>query len=240
MSLARWMVVNVIVVVLVGGVLVVLRTIPPPADPNDPSEVGMMKATVMRRNLKQASDAANNRVGKGQMSPIEAKEKVSATAETLLSDLKPDNIPDSDLWEYGEVLWTAKEWKRAIPVLEKAVKVAIEAKDEDRRVNDTLRLAQCYVGQGDVPKGIATVRKTFDVGVTGSAPILPSLVFEFVPMSRGKGFDPDLVKLLEDAIPIYAKTEVDEETKPGKDFILARPAIIREAERHISRLKRSV
>ncbi len=240
MSLARWMVVNAVVVVLVGGVMVALRTIPAPPDPNDPEEVGMMKATVMRRNLKQASDAANARVGKGQMSQTEAKDKVSATAETLLNDLKPDNIPDSDLWEYGEVLWTAKEWERAIPVLEKALTVASESKDEDRRINDTLRLAQCYVGNGDIPKGIETVRKTFDVGPTGSAPILPSLVFEFVPMAQGKGFDPDLVKLLQDAIPIFAKTEVDESTQPGRDFIIARPAIIREAERHIARLKRSV
>lgn len=234
MSLGRWMVVNVIVVVLAGGVMVFLRTIPPPPDPNDPSQVGTMKPTVLRRNLKQTSDAANSRVMKGQMSPLEAKDKVSEAAERMLEGVSADNIPDEDLWEYGEVLWTAKEWKKAIPVLEKAVKVA---KTEDRRINDSLRLAKCYAGDGDVKKGIATVRTTFDASPQGTAPLLNSLVFEFVPIAKGKGQDAELVKLLEEAIPIYQKTEVDPKSEGGQRFLAARPAIIREAQRQIAELK---
>lgn len=234
MSLGRWMVVNAIVVVLAGGVMVFLRTIPPPPDPNDPSQVGMMKPTVLRRNLKQASDAANSRVGKGEMSPLEAKDKVSEAAEKMLESVSADNIPAEESWEYGEVLWTAKEWKKAIPVLEKAVKAA---KTEDRRINDSLRLAKCYAGDGDVVKGIATVRTTFNASNKDTAPLLNSLVFEFVPIAKGKGHDAELVKLLEEAIPIYQKTEVDPKSEAGQRFLVARPSIIREAQRQIAELK---
>jgi tetratricopeptide (TPR) repeat protein len=232
--MSRWTLVNVGVVLIAGAAFVAIRNTSAPPDPNDPNEVGVLQPTVMRRNLKHASDAANERVGKGQMSASEAKEKVSESAEQILKNLKIDQIPDKDLWEYGEVLWTAKEWETAIPVLEKAVQVATT---EDRRINDSLRLAKCYAAVNKVNKALEIARSTLNAKPEDSAPLMLALTKELAPVAKGKGKDKELAQLIEDAIPVYQKTEVDQTTEEGKNFLLARPFHISEAWKLIAELR---
>lgn len=224
--MSRWMIINVGVVLVAGAAMVALRNVDAEPDPNDPNEVGVLQPTVMRRNLKHASDAANSRVGKGEMSSAEAKEKVSTEAENILKNLKIEDIPDEDLWEYGEVLWTAKEWDKAIPVLEKAVATA---KSEDRRINDTLRLAKCYAATGQVDKALETARTTLNAKPEDTAPLMLALTQEIAPSAKGKGKDEELAKLIEDAIPVYQDTVVDPNTDVGKNFLRARPYHIKDA-----------
>jgi hypothetical protein len=231
-----WTILNVGIVVIFAAFVIAIRNVSPLPDPNDPNEVGVLKPTVLRRNLKWASDAANFRVDQGQMTETDAKGKVQESAEVLLKDIRVDKIPDEDLWEYGEVLWTAHEWAKATPVLEKAVKVA---KIEDRRINDSLRLAQCYAGQGDVVKALAMARSTLNAGPKDSAPLMPSILFELAPMLKGKGHDAELAKLIEDTVPVYDKTEVDPSTQPGRDFLFARPHLVKKALDLVDELKKS-
>lgn len=228
------MIVNVGVVLIAGALVVLLRTSNSPPDPNDPNDVGTLQPQVMRRNLKRASDVANNRVDSGEISEKEAKDFVSDEAETILKNLKAETAPEGDLWEYGEVLITAKEYRKAIPVLEKAVEVA---KTEDRRINDSLRLAQCYAAIQEIDKAIATTRKTFNAGPKDSAPLLLAINKDIVPLAKGHGKDEELAKLIEDAIPIYEKTEVDPATEAGRNFLIARPFHVREAKKLIEELR---
>jgi len=228
------MIVNIGVVLIAAALAVYVRTSHSIPDPNDPNDVGTLQPQVMRRNLKRASDVANVRVDSGEISEKEAKEFVSDEAETILKNLKVGSVPDEDLWEYGEVLITAKEYSLAIPVLEKAVQVA---KTEDRRINDTLRLAQCYAATAKVDKAIETARATLDAGPKDSAPLLLALTKDIAPFAKGKGHDEELARLIEDAIPVYEKTEVDPATEAGKNFLIARPFHIREAKALMKELR---
>lgn len=230
-----WFAMNVVIVCSAGFAVYFLRSHPRPVDPNDPAEVGVLQPTVMRRNLKRTSDAANFRVGKGEMTETEAKKRVTEQAEAILKNLKPEEIPDDELWEYGEVLWTAKEWDQAIPVLEKAVKLA---KTEDRRINDSLRLAKCYAAVGRVDEAMSLARSTFDAKPEDTAPLLLAITKEIAPEARGKGKDKELAQLIEDAIPIYLQTVVDVNTDEGKNFIGARPFHIRDAWQLVADLRR--
>ncbi|MEQ1936106.1 MAG: hypothetical protein ABL962_19805 [Fimbriimonadaceae bacterium] len=221
-----WWTMTAVLAVLAVIVLLQLRGLEPPPDPNDPAKNKLMASEVLLRNLRVTSDAANMRVAKGEWGPRRAKRKVSEAAADMVAHIKIENIQPSEAWEYGEVLWTAKQWDKAAEVLELAVKAA---QSEDRRINDTLRLAQCYVALEQVDKGIALARTTFNAKPADSEPLIPSILFELVPLARNQGKNLALAKLLEDAIPIYAGTKLEAGSQRERDFQVAKPHLIKQA-----------
>lgn len=195
-------------------------------DPNDPNVATAHRAEVLHRNLHWASDAANARVYRGEISSNKAKDLVAEYASELTSKVKISQVHPDDAWIYGDLFLTAKNWDMAKQALTIAV---AHAKDEDRRVNDSLRLAQAYGMLNDVPKAIALAKTTFSAPPTEKAPILPAILLTVVPAARGKGHDEELARLLEGAIKQHELTIVDPKLAPGKAFLMARPVHIAHA-----------
>jgi hypothetical protein len=198
-------------------------------DPNDPVAAGIMAPDVIRRQLKGTSDMLMDRVGAGQLSDQQFRALIAKRANELLKDLPLDKVEPARAWEYGEVFKTAEKWDLAKQAEQIAVDHAIKTKNEDRRVNDLLRLALAEVHLNDIPGAIRDAQKTMDVAPEGSAPILPAVLLEIVPAARGRGHDPELAQLLEKAIGKHMSTVVDPTTEAGKAFLYARPHHVRAA-----------
>lgn len=197
-----------------------------PPDPNDPNEVGSAQPEVLRRNLKYASDALLERQMKGEITDVQFHEMLTQYAKDLLGKLKLESIDPKKAWEYADVYRTAQDWRTTEALLRIAVKAA---KDEDRRVVDRLRLAQALAHLDRVKEAIAMARTTFDGPSEGKAPILIAVLFDVVPPARGKGFDLQLAKLLEDAIQQTQETKVNPDSEGGRLFLQARPHHVRNA-----------
>ncbi|HEY3780935.1 MAG TPA: hypothetical protein VGL56_07625 [Fimbriimonadaceae bacterium] len=195
-------------------------------DPNDPAIQGPKQTKVLENNLEWASDAANDRVIKGQITQEDAKKLVSNYAAKLTKDINVKTIPKDQAYLYGNIFLTAGEWDKAKDILEIAVK---NARNEDRRVNDSLRLAEACAQLGQVPKAIELARSTFNTGITEKAPILPAVLYKIVPAAQGKGDDVQLADLLKDAIYQHEKNVVNPALESGKMFLLARPAHVHRA-----------
>ncbi|MCA1998020.1 MAG: tetratricopeptide repeat protein [Armatimonadetes bacterium] len=198
----------------------------PPPDPNDPGRGANVDADVLQRNLRHASDFLNERVLRGEITDAQAREMLAATARKMVDGVDLRLIPVRDAWRYGEFFRAAREWEKALVCFRAAVRTA---PNEDRRVNDSLRLAHCLAELGRVDEAIAAARSVFDAPPEESAPILPAVLLEIVPAAQGKGRDVELARLLEDAIAIHQRTIVNPETAAGMAFLAARPHHIRRA-----------
>ncbi len=197
-----------------------------PPDPNDPTQAGLLTPEVLLRSLSGASDNLLERVRMGELSDEEYKNELSKAANKLLGQINIDKIPPAKAWEYGQVYITARRWEDAQKALEIAVKAA---KTEDRRVNDTLRLARVLAEMNQIPAAIQKAKTAFTTGDTDAAPILPATLYEIVPAAEDKGHDPELAALLEQAIKCEERTIVDPKSNPGQDFLQARPFHVRRA-----------
>lgn len=206
-----------------------------PEDPNDVRRSPMLALSIIKNNLQADSEDLMHRVHKGEITDQQFHEYMSKAAQMLLDqgEVKPTKIPAHEAWEYGEIYITARRWKDAKTVLETAVKAA---KGEDRRVNDNLRLARVLAELGDVKSAVSTARSTFNTPDEGSAPILPATLYEIIPAGEGKGADPELAALLEEAIKCEDRTIVNPESVAGQSFLAARPAHDRRAWRKVVEL----
>lgn len=200
------------------------------ADPNDP-KLGALEPEVLRRSLKGASNAFLERRDRGEINDQQFQELMAMTASRLTQGIEVENTEPADAWEYGEVFRTARQWERAEAFLQKAVQHAIQTKNEDRRVNDLVRLAHVQVMQGKVKEGIETTRQSFDTPDEGAAPILPATLLEIVPNARGKGHDRELGYLLLDAVDCHTRTRVDPNSEAGNAFLNAKRHHVRNAFR---------
>lgn len=189
-------------------------------DPNDPNGRNVVQPDVLRNNLMSAAQSIFDRVGRGEISDRRGQELLSKYANQLVDSIHVERIPPDRAWEYAEVFRAAKRWKEAERFLEIAVK---HAPNEDRRVNDSLRLAQAMAYLHEVPQAIPIVRSTFTTTPPNKAPILISVLLEFTPAAQGQGHDAEVASVLEDAIPQAWQTVVNPNTEPGAAFLLARP-----------------
>lgn len=208
------------------GVLVVIAIAiagcKPPPDPNDPADVGIMDAAVLMRNLKWSSTVINERVARGEITDAEGKEILAKYADEIAKKVDTKNIIPQNAWQYGDVFRVAKRWDLAKPLLEMAVQHAEKTKNEDRRVNDLLRLAQTEASLGNLDKAIEYTRKTFTAPPAAKAPILYGVLYEVVPAAEGKKKDVEIAKLLEDAIDQHNQVLVDPRSDAGISFLAAK------------------
>jgi hypothetical protein len=191
-------------------------------NPNDPLD-GQLTVDNIRDQLGCISDALLSRESRGQITDAEYHERKVEAANSLLRGFNPDKIDISKGWQVGEILITAKRWSQAKKVLEGAVELAKIRRNEDRRINDSLRLAQVLAEMGDVPGAVKMARTAFKVQPQDAVPVLNATLLRIVPAGRGKGHDLELAKLLEDAIAVDQKAMVDTESAPGKSYLMARP-----------------
>jgi len=189
------------------------------ADPNDiTTTIDPDRVDVARNLLQSTSEILDYQVQKRTLSDAQRLELIAVEAERLLKYVDPDKVLPKDKWKYAELLRATGRFEAAIPVYEEAVK---KASDWDRRVNDSLRLAQCYAKMGKVKEAIQLARTTLAAPDTDTAPILPATLYELVPAAEGKGMDKELGKLLVDAIEAHRRTKVDLSTDAGKGFVAA-------------------
>jgi hypothetical protein len=207
-------------------------------DPNDPHDVVAQKPEVLRRNLNSASDMLNQRKDRGEITDEEYHNRLKQYAQGLLKENDVKQIPAEQAYLYAEVLLTAEQWEKAKAVLQEAVKYALESKNQDRRVNDSLRLARVEAELGHIPEAVEITRTTFSAGVLDKAPILPAVLYEIVPAAKSHlGKDGAIVAdLLRDAIKQHEEVLVDEKLEAGRAFLIARPHHIRVAWEEAARL----
>lgn len=208
-------------------------------NPNDPADVGAISADTLRRNLSAVTDSLANRRIKHEIDNQQYRDLVAKAANELVTAVDPNKIPPAQAWKYAEVLKDAEQWKEAEPVFQIAIKNAQDTKNEDRRVNDSLRLAVVLAHLGKYAEALKAARATFDTPPNQSAPILVSVLLELTPVVRGHGQDLELAKLLEDAISIHQRTKVDPNSDAGKAFLMARPFHIDHAWTEIQALDRA-
>lgn len=183
---------------------------------------------MLRRQVKGASDALFARVIGGEITDGQYRDLLAQYTDDLLKGVQIESVDPTRAWEYGEVFKTGRLWSRAESAYRIAVKVA---KDEDRRVNDTLQLANALAHEGKVPEAIAEARKTFDTPPEAKPPILYAAYLEIAPAGKGKGHDAELARLLEDAIRQSDLARVDASKDEGKAFLGALPHHQRNARR---------
>src|SRR5256885_1292615 len=94
----------------------------PLPDPNDPAHTGPNHGQVLRSNLRWASEAANLRVAKGEITQAEADHLVAQDAAELAKYVDPKEIEGPDAWKYGDLLVAAHDW----PLAERALRYAAE------------------------------------------------------------------------------------------------------------------
>lgn len=189
-------------------------------DPNDPNSGVDLQPEVLRRQVKGASDALYARVLSGEITESRYRELLTQYTDELLKTTDIEGIDPAHAWEYADVFRTAQQWKPAEALYRAAVKAA---KDDDRRVNDTLKLAEAVAHLDRVPEAIETARKTFDAPPQFKAPILYGVLYEIAPAARGKKHDAEVARLLEDAIRQSDLTEVDVNSEAGRAFLTALP-----------------
>lgn len=207
---------------LMSGLMAVGCNLKPPPDPNDPADVGTVHIDVIERNLRYDSRAINERVAQGEISDSRGKKILADSAEKLLSTVKLEKISPQDAWRYGDVFRAANRWEQARSAYEMALEEAKRTKNEDRRVNDSLRLAQTEAHLSEIDTAIDLARSTFDVRPVDKAPIMMAVVYEIAPPCKGKGKDLELARLVEDAIGQHEQVIVDPVKDSGKAFLIAK------------------
>ncbi|MBX3119775.1 MAG: hypothetical protein KF784_11965 [Fimbriimonadaceae bacterium] len=202
--------------------LIAIAGCKPPPDPNDPADVGVMDPEVLMRNLKTASIVVNERVAKKEITDEEGKDILAKYADKLTANIDVTKIIPQTAWKYGDVFRLARKWEEAQKLLTVAVEHAEKTKNEDRRVNDLLRLAQVEAKLDNYDKAFEFTRKTFTTPASGKAPILYGVLYELVPAAQGNKRDADLAELLEEAIAQHNEVIVDPQTESGVTFLSAK------------------
>jgi hypothetical protein len=189
-------------------------------DPNDLSRISQdERADAAYRIWQAAIGTLEFKVTKNEILDRDRNELIRKTADDLLKAIDIKQTPPADAWMLADMLRATNRWEDAEKEFEIAVKNAASV---DRKVNDTLRLAQAQAKNGKAIEAIATAKKVYDVPDDQSAPILPATLYEIVPAAEGKGHDKELAELLELAIRCHERTVVDIKTDDGRIFMAAR------------------
>lgn len=208
------------------------------SNPNDLASIPQIdRMEVAYSLLKQATDALDVKYQKGQITDEQRLEKIREYSEELLREVDQSQVPRRSLWQYAEILRISRRWAEAEETLMQAIK---SPADEDRRIQDTLRLSQAQAHNGKYQLAIETAKKTFDAKDEDAAPILMGCLYEIAPVIKGHGVNPALAELLKGAIECHTRTKVDVNTQEGKIFDSVRRFHIRKAEILIEQLKAGI
>jgi tetratricopeptide (TPR) repeat protein len=198
-------------------------------NPNDPKDMGSLTPDNIRDQLGCISELLQTRLIRGEITNKEFHSLMQQAADGLLVGFDPERIEAAKAWQIGEIMITAKHWDQAEITLQAAVRWAKAHHNQDRLVNDTLRLARVYAEMGKVPGAIKIARTVFGVSPVDGAPILYATAYEIVPAAYDKGSDVEIAKLLEDAITIDLNVKVDSRNLPGQEFLDWRPHHVAQA-----------
>ncbi len=195
-------------------------------NPNLPSAGAVLAPDVLLRNMSALAADLDDRVAKRLVSPEERDRCLGAYLEDMMSGVDLGSLPVDSAWQYGDAFRLAHRWDQAYRLYKAAARAA---KDEDRRVNDRLRLAVAAANLGRVDEAIAEAKTTFGADPRAAAPILYAVLYELTPAAQGKGRDAELAQVLERAIGEHMRTVVDAKSEAGRAFLAARAHHVRRA-----------
>ena len=199
-------------------------------DPNNPKNVPSEQvAKLLRQQIQSSADDLNQRVGTGEISDQKRKDLLAKLAGKLLSEGDPAHCAPEDAWIYADLMLTEHHYSEAIPMLKKAIQYATSVNNDDRRVNDSLRLARALAETGKIGPALDLTQSVIDSKPKDPNPVLTSVLLEITPVAQGKGHDEQLAKLLEEAIHEHLRVKVDPTSYPGKMFLAARTFHIKHA-----------
>ncbi|MCH7905572.1 MAG: hypothetical protein IH944_13535 [Armatimonadetes bacterium] len=189
-------------------------------------EASAVGPEALQKRLGRARSTVDDRILRRQLSPEEGSEILRDYVVDLLADVDVKAVAPDEAWMYGDLFRQIPDWQATYDLYSVAVE---HAESEDRRVNDSLRLAEATAELGDVEEGIRLVRSTFDASAGGKGPILMATLYEFLPSARRQGMELQLAALLEDAIDQHLMTVVDPSEDAGRRFLISREHHVREA-----------
>ncbi len=205
-------------------------------DQSEPGPDSLYDGALLQQNVRRVAELLDDRVIRGQITLAEKQELLSAYIGEQVADVVRDDIPADQVWRFADVYRQMEDWQTTHDLYTIAVTTA---RTEDRRVNDSLRLAEATAQLGDIQEGMDLVRSTFDVQPEGKAPILMATLYEFAPVAQGRGHDHALALLREEAAVQHLQTIVDPQSEAGRLFIQARRYHLRQAWFAVIRLYRS-
>lgn len=196
------------------------------SDPNEIVGAQTIDAEVVQRNIAQSYDVLSKRVQKNEITEEEMKSMIGKTVKQITDQVEVSSIPDAGAWRFADLFRQAGDLKTARALYERAIKVA---RDEDRRVNDSLQLARVIALEGDIDGAIKVAETTFSAPPKEKAPIMMSALYEIFPAGKGKGKDVELALFLERAIDQHMLVQVDSSSSAGKTFLEVMPIHIGKA-----------
>ena len=189
-------------------------------------EASAVGPEALQKRLGRARSTVDDRIRRRQLSREEGDEILREYVVSLLEDVDVETVSPDEAWIYGDLFRQVPDWQATYDLYSVAVE---HAESEDRRVNDSLRLAEATAELGDVEEGIRLVRSTFDASAGGKGPILMATLYEFLPSARRPGMEIQLAALLEAAIEQHLMTVVDPSEDVGRLFLISREHHVREA-----------
>ncbi len=204
-------------------------------NPHKPVLVGKFDGEALQKNVRAVDETLTDRLVRGEIDLETKRNLYHEYIRKQVGEIDLKAIPVDQVWRYADVYRQLEDWKTTDALYTRAVE---DAKDEDRRVNDTLRLGEVKARLNDVPKGIELIRSTFTAQPGGKAPILMAVLYEFAPAALGQGHDLEVATLLENAIEQHLLTNVDPSTEAGALFLEARPHHLSRAWEVIVRIYR--
>jgi tetratricopeptide (TPR) repeat protein len=194
------------------------------------------RAEIANKRLEAAEATLQYKVEHNEITDDRRNQLIRELADEMLTKVDPKVIPDSDQWMYGALLRVTNRWAEAEAALKIAVKVA---PDPDRKINDSLKLAQAQAKNKEVAEAIETASSVLTADDVDVAPILVSVLYEIVPAAEGQGHDKELAELLGKAIDCQQRAKVDGNTDEGRAFKIASHYHITKALEMISKLNGS-
>lgn len=195
-------------------------------DPNVSVPGRPVSGDVLARNIAGLMADLDEREAKGAISAADREAVLQGFLERTLEPVVPEQVPDGECWQFGDAYRLRGDWEQATKLYERAVKAA---HTEDRKVNDSLRLARALAHAGRHEEAIAMARSTFDASETNKAPILMAVLYEIVPEAGSNAPKKDYAVLLLDAIAQHRQTVVDAGSPEGAAFLETRSVHIRKA-----------
>ncbi len=200
----------------------------PLPDPNDLRIPAHISASQALQRLRAANELLQARQQAGTMTPPRSKQLIVLYAKDVAAAMDEKTMKPTDAWIFGAVYRSAGDWSQAKSAYEKAVQAATS---EERRISDTLRLAEACVHMGEVERAIKLAHSTFDATPQGKPPILPAVLLEIAPQAIGGNFNEQLAELLVGAVDQHEQAVVDPRFRPGQAFEYAKPFHIKRALR---------
>ena len=155
-------------------------------NPNEPADMGGLSQENIHDQFTCFSEMLQARQARGEITSKEFSELLAKATAPLLVGFNLDKVDVSKANQMADILIQVKDWQDAKKVLEGSIVWAQLNRNEDRRVNDTLKLAHVQAEIADVPGAIKTARTVFNVRAEDAVPVLFETLYQIALLLKEK------------------------------------------------------